>query len=160
MNGIQFGRERAVWVAPDGSTQRELLPLVRGTLVSPILDSPYLEQSSLVIDQLILDNITNRDTSLIFLRLYTTRRAHSLLLREISEVTDLPFNSHRSSEELGGFVNAEQAGSKRPIVCCPCRFGVCWNPTCIWMSWGESGQPTCPTVSGGDFIDGIAVIPS
>ena len=65
-----------------------------------------------------------------------------------------------SSEELGGFVNAEQAGSKRPIVCCPCRFGVCWNPTCIWMSWGESSQPTCPTVSGGDFIDGIAVIPS
>ena len=67
---------------------------------------------------------------------------------------------HRSSEELGGFVNAEQAGSKRPIVCCPCRFGVCWNPTCIWMSWGESGQPTCPTISGGDCIDGIAVIPS
>ena len=66
----------------------------------------------------------------------------------------------RSSEELGGFVNAEQAGSKRPIGCCPCRFGVCWNPTCIWMSWGESGQPTCPTVSGGDCIDGIAVIPS
>ena len=67
---------------------------------------------------------------------------------------------HRSSEELGGLLNAEQAGSKRPIVCCPCRFGVCWNPTCIWMSWGESSQPTCPTVSGGDFIDGIAVIPS
>ena len=41
----------------------------------------------------------------------------------------------RSSEELGGFVNAEQAGSKRPIVCCPCRFGVCWNSTKAFFNW-------------------------
>ena len=32
-------------------------------------------------------------------------------------------------------MNAEQAGSKRPIVCCPCRFGVCWNPTKAFFNW-------------------------
>ena len=32
-------------------------------------------------------------------------------------------------------MNAEQAGSKRSIVCCPCRFGVCWNPTKAVFNW-------------------------
>ena len=73
----------------------------------------------------------------------------------------------RSSEELGGFVNAEQAGSKRPIVCLSlpfrsllefyegilqlgtCRFGLLAGlELCCRAShqWRLGREPFCNTV--------------